>query len=95
MKIKKLEYKNIITFQFYCPGCKCIHSLNNSWNFNNDYDNEPTFNPSILVTGRGDPNYRCHSFIREGKIQFLSDCSHELKSQTIDLPEFKEEENDL
>lgn len=29
---------------------------------------------------------RCHSFVRDGRIQFLSDCSHALKDQTVDLP---------
>ena len=33
--------------------------------------------------------YRCHSFIRDGKIQFLSDCSHELKGQTVEIPDFE------
>lgn len=33
---------------------------------------------------------RCHSFVRDGKIQFLGDCSHELKGQTVDLPEYPE-----
>lgn len=30
----------------------------------------------------------CHSFITDGRIQFLSDCSHSLANQTIDLPEW-------
>ncbi len=34
--------------------------------------------------------YRCHSFIRNGKIQFLSDCSHSLAGQTVDLPDYEE-----
>ena len=29
----------------------------------------------------------CHSFITDGKIQFLNDCSHELAGQTVDLPD--------
>ena len=29
----------------------------------------------------------CHSFIREGKIQFLNDCTHKLAGQTVELPE--------
>lgn len=29
----------------------------------------------------------CHSFIRDGKIEFLNDCTHHLKGQTVDLPE--------
>lgn len=31
---------------------------------------------------------QCHSFVTDGRIQFLSDCSHELAGQTLDLPEF-------
>lgn len=33
------------------------------------------------------PESRCHSFITDGKIQYLSDCFHELAGQTVDLPE--------
>lgn len=29
--------------------------------------------------------YRCHSFVREGRIEFLSDCTHSLAGQTVDL----------
>jgi hypothetical protein len=29
----------------------------------------------------------CHSFVTDGRIQFLDDCTHHLKSQTVDLPE--------
>lgn len=29
----------------------------------------------------------CHSFVREGKIQFLTDCTHKLAGQTVELPE--------
>lgn len=31
----------------------------------------------------------CHSFVRDGKIQYLNDCTHELAGQTIDLPEME------
>lgn len=27
----------------------------------------------------------CHSFVTDGKIQFLSDCTHELAGQTVDI----------
>jgi hypothetical protein len=30
---------------------------------------------------------RCHTFITDGTVQFLSDCSHALAGQTLDLPE--------
>ena len=33
----------------------------------------------------------CHSFVTDGRIQFLADCTHELAGQTVDLPAFDEE----
>ncbi len=33
---------------------------------------------------------RCHSFIIEGKIQYLPDCTHEYAGQTIELPDLPE-----
>lgn len=32
----------------------------------------------------------CHSFIKDGRIQFLSDCTHSLAGQTVDLPDWTE-----
>jgi hypothetical protein len=29
----------------------------------------------------------CHSFIRAGRIKFLSDCTHGLRGRTVDLPD--------
>ena len=31
--------------------------------------------------------YLCHSFVTDGRIQFLGDCSHPLKDQTVALPD--------
>ena len=31
----------------------------------------------------------CHSFVTDGRIEFLSDCTHALAGQTLDLPNFK------
>lgn len=73
---------------FLCPACEVYHSFNSSWKFDGDFEN-PTVMPSLLVTGGADANYRCHSFITEGKIKFLDDCSHSMKNQLVDLPELK------
>lgn len=79
-------------YYFYCPGCKMDHYVNTNpkigatWTFNGDFE-KPTFSPSLLVTypnGRL-KNRRCHSFIKNGMIQFLSDCSHELAGKTVEL----------
>lgn len=94
-KVEKYEDTNMIGF--YCPGCKVGHEVTSAWQFNDDFEN-PTFSPSILVTWPANPNAiekfkewrterRCHSFIKEGKIQFLDDCTHPLKGQTVELPE--------
>jgi Family of unknown function (DUF6527) len=31
---------------------------------------------------------RCHSFVTDGRIKFLSDCTHFLVGQTVDLPQW-------
>lgn len=33
---------------------------------------------------------RCHLFLTDGQLRFLEDCTHELKGQTIPLPEIPE-----
>lgn len=30
----------------------------------------------------------CHSFVTDGKIQFLSDCTHQLAGQTVEIPDW-------
>lgn len=36
---------------------------------------------------------RCHSFVTDGRIQFLGDCTHALAGQTVDLPPWREDES--
>lgn len=71
------------------------------WGFNGDVD-KPTFSPSILMkTGKhADPQFDdegykiseiCHSFVRDGWITFLDDCTHGLKGQTVELFDINEE----
>lgn len=31
----------------------------------------------------------CHSFVRDGQIEFLGDCTHELAGKTVPLPEWR------
>lgn len=61
------------------------------WGWNGSLES-PTFTPSILLHGtKGTDGQilqpRCHSFVTDGKIRFLSDCEHALRGQTVDLPE--------
>lgn len=71
-------------WMFWCPGCEGYHSFDERWTFNGDVM-RPTFSPSLLVNGHGQGK-RCHSFVREGRIQYLGDCNHPLAGQTVDLP---------
>ena len=91
-KIKRIESKDETMWMFQCPGCGEHHAFwtrglrGPIWNFNGDVEC-PTVNPSILVQGSPWENRRCHSFIRDGRIQFLEDCTHSLRGQTVELPE--------
>ena len=52
----------------------------------------PTFTPSIFVN-RGEVNPTapaCHSFVTDGKIQFLGDCSHSMAGTTVEIPDWDE-----
>ena len=31
----------------------------------------------------------CHSFVRDGKIEFLNDCTHRLAGKTVELPDIE------
>lgn len=61
------------------------------WTFNGDLE-RPTFAPSIntewtrTIDGVSRPQV-CHSYVTNGRIQYLGDCTHELAGQTVDLPE--------
>lgn len=74
----------------FCPGCECGHRFDERWTFNGNME-KPTFRASLLIEHHENPGYkptlRCHSFVTNGKIEFLSDSEHELKGQTVDLPD--------
>ncbi|MBS7553536.1 ammonia monooxygenase [Ancylobacter dichloromethanicus] len=68
------------------------------WGYNGDSE-RPTFTPSINVTWSEpsdvsedfddtskDKRMVCHSFVTDGRIQFLGDCTHALAGQTVELP---------
>lgn len=83
-------------YSFVCPGCKREHVIPTegpkAWGFNGNVD-APTFTPSIHVhparsvddDGTVFEMPRCHSFVTDGRIQFLSDSTHALAGQTVEL----------
>lgn len=68
------------------------------WGVNGDID-KPTFSPSLLTVHymgmvpadenkshyKGQRELRCHSFIRNGRIEYLQDCDHGLAGQTVEM----------
>lgn len=64
-----------VTSGHYIDG----HKGDSCWcTYNRDHPDKPApFKCSV-----------CHSFVRDGKIQFLGDCTHALAGQTIPLEPF-------
>lgn len=85
-------------YEFFCNGCSLYHSFRVAlaknerrdapvWKFNGDVEN-PTFSPSLLVTLRDTPTgsgktAKCHLHLRNGQLQYLSDCTHDLAGTTV------------
>lgn len=88
---------------FVCPGCQTPYLLPDgtehtpsglhmlpvnspqktpSWEWDGNLES-PTLSPSILTRGVG----VCHSFLRAGVLEFLSDCTHQLAGQSVPLPD--------
>jgi hypothetical protein len=55
--------------------------------FEKDSSGKYVLDPKGRIKGAKDQI--CHSFITDGKIQFLSDCTHKLKGQTVELDNIK------
>lgn len=105
MKLKRVTNDDGSPYgvRFDCPGCKDPHVVPTTgpkaWGFNDSLD-RPTLTPSILVrwtefneatdTYDGKVAHVCHSFVRDGRIEFLGDCTHLLRGQTVDLPDIVE-----
>jgi len=86
------DAKQVKYLSYICPGCKLYHNIpftgEKAWIFN-DNIKEPSLQPSILASYGQDEI--CHHFLTNGKISFLSDCTHELKNKTIDMITQKEQ----
>jgi hypothetical protein len=69
-----------------CAGCGYIHncatkgSVKWSWNGSKT---KPTLSPSVLKDPSKGAKVRCHSFVRDGVVEFLGDCAHALAGQSV------------
>ena len=80
------------TLLAWCPGCEEVHPFDLSrWQFDGNSES-PTFSPSLLCNATVNNGVRrCHSFVRDGQWEFLADCYHELKSQTVPMVPINED----
>lgn len=94
-----LQRDTLLTFR--CLGCDTEHHIQHgaedgpNWGWNGDTE-RPTFTPSVLVTYSGQdagippaPPAVCHSFVTDGQIQYLGDCTHHLAGQMVALPQIE------
>lgn len=98
--MSKLKAYGDRAVMFWCPGCDGPHAVGLAspgpvWSFNGSFT-APTFSPSVLSTYDGAdadtpdgiPSV-CHSFVTDGRIQFLSDSTHKLGGHTVELPDWE------
>lgn len=99
-KVKEIKYVDEETgkeyhhkqYHYWCEGCGYEHAFSlkedgGHHGFNGDLNN-PTVTPSLVQNFT--PGRMCHSFIKNGQIQYLNDCWHHLKGKTIVLPDIDE-----
>lgn len=93
----------VVGYGVRCPACDAedrghMHVFyrgsegRQGWSFDGDYAN-PTFSPSMLARANYGPEntpHVCHSFVRGGKIQYLNDCTHAMRGQTVELPPWED-----
>ena len=76
----------------YMPGYNDIVLIpvigNGGWWWSGDRK-APTFSPSILDPGDLG-RVRNHVFVRNGAIEYLHDCRHELAGKRLELPRLKD-----
>lgn len=98
MKLRKANDGMLI---FYCEGCEECHGVNDRWTFNDDFEKPTfspsilvrgtqrlTDEEADMIMSGKDIELKalvCHSFVIDGKIQYLSDCTHKLAGQTVEL----------
>lgn len=72
---------------YFCPACNTAHHVplgRNGWSWN-EKPESPSIVPSIFISANG---LKCHSIITDGKITYLTDSSHKMLGQTVDLPDW-------
>lgn len=99
----KIEKSAEDTWKFWCPGCNSAHAVSDSWQVNTEtatispsvlvHAHKRLIDDSLTGDALTAPanittTPQCHSFVTNGRIQFLSDSTHPLAGQTVELPDW-------
>lgn len=73
-------------YMIFCPACELGHLFDNRWVLSGTLE-KPTFKPSMLINKDLKSKHRplCHSFVTDGNIEYLSDCTHDMAGKTVAL----------
>lgn len=103
MSSRKIERAGETTWKFWCPGCDSAHVISDSWDVNPDtatvspsvlvhsgkhFIDDTLEGDALLASENITDSPQCHSFITNGRIQFLGDSTHPLSGQTVVLPDW-------
>src|SRR4051794_11599645 len=75
----------VVTYLMWCPGCAEEHAADRSQQFDGNRQ-RPTFKQSILAVSPS-TTLICHSFVRNGMWEFLTDSEHKLVGKTVPMVE--------
>jgi len=91
------------TYAHWCPACEELHDFaveqpftnGAQWTLCADGLELPTFSPSMNIRIGPLPadSHKpggfevCHYFLSKGQLRYLTDCTHRLCAQTVDLPD--------
>lgn len=91
------------TWKFWCPGCDSAHVVSDAWQVDVNaatitpsvlvhgrkrFIDESLWGSALLGPSNITDVPQCHSFVTNGRIQYLGDSTHSLAGQTVELPEW-------
>lgn len=91
MKFIVRNHSGIKYVYYWCPGCKCAHSVPvERWHWNGN-EESPTLEPSMrhyIPEHNDQPEITtCHYHLRKGILEYCGDGQHELKIPLQEIPE--------
>jgi len=103
--LKGINNDGTIYYLIECPACRRSHMFDSRWAFNGDVNNPTFRASMLVKwkhpKGYSNENPApkgwegeyvtevCHSFVTDGIIEYLSDCTHMMAGKTIELPDIE------